>query len=91
MGYRSRIGREVITAGDTIDEALQQAAEVLTFAAQDWEDSDGVKGIPKPRTIDELRGDPEFRDDAIDAVIAAVPFRVKAKQPSDIRRRLIRQ
>jgi predicted RNase H-like HicB family nuclease len=36
----------VITAGDTIDEALQQAAEVLTFAAEDWEDSDGVKRIP---------------------------------------------
>jgi predicted RNase H-like HicB family nuclease len=66
----------VITAGDTIDEALQQAAEVLNFAAEDWEDSDRLKGIPKPRTIDELRADPEFRDDAIDAVIAAVPFRV---------------
>jgi antitoxin HicB len=68
----------VITAGDTIDEALQQAAEVLTFAAEDWEDSNGIKGIPKPRTIDELRAGPEFRDEAVDAVIAAVPFRVKA-------------
>ena len=69
----------VITAGDTIDEAMQQAAEVLIFAAEDWEDCDGVKGIPKPRTIDELRADPEFRDDAVDAVIAAVPFRAKAE------------
>ena len=69
----------VITTGDTIDEALQQAAEVLTFAAEGWEDSDGVKGIPKPRTIDELRADPEFRDDAADAVIAAVPFRLNAE------------
>jgi predicted RNase H-like HicB family nuclease len=73
----------VITAGDTIDEALQQAAEVLTFAAEDWEDSDGVKGIPKPRTIDELRADREFRDDAVDAVIAAVPFRVKAQEAAE--------
>jgi predicted RNase H-like HicB family nuclease len=64
----------VITAGDTIDEALQQAAEVLNFAAEDWEDSDGIKGIPKPRTIDELRADHEFRNDAANAVIAAVPF-----------------
>jgi antitoxin HicB len=64
----------VITAGDTIDEALQQAAEVLTFAAENWDDSDGVNGIPKPRTIDELRADPEFRDDAVDAAIAAVPL-----------------
>ncbi len=69
----------VITAGDTIDEAMQQAAEVLTFAAEDWESRDGSKAIPKPRTIDELRADPGFRDDAVDAVIAAVPFRVKAE------------
>jgi len=69
----------VITAGDTIDDAMQQAAEVLTFAAEDWQNSDGARGIPKPRTIDELRDDPEFRDDAADAVIAAVPFRIKAE------------
>ena len=69
----------VITAGDTIDEAMQQAAEVLTFAAEDRESSDGSRAIPKPRTIDELRADPEFRDDAANAVIAAVPFRVKAE------------
>jgi len=69
----------VITVGNTIDEALQQAAEVLTFAAEDWEDSGGVKGIPKPRAVNELRADPEFCDDAVDAVIAAVPFRVKAE------------
>ena len=69
----------VITAGDTIDEAMHQAAEVLTFAAEDWESSDGSKEIPKSRTIDELRADPEIRDGAADAVIAAVPFRVKAE------------
>jgi hypothetical protein len=58
---------------------MQQAAEVLTFAAQGWESRDDAKGIPKPRTIDELRADPEFRDDAADAVIAAVPFRINAE------------
>jgi predicted RNase H-like HicB family nuclease len=65
----------VVTAGDTIDEAMQQAVEVLAFAAEDWESADGFKGIPIPRTIDELRADPEFRNDVADAVIAAVPFR----------------
>ena len=69
----------VFTAGDTIDEAMQQATEVLTFAAEDWENRDGTKAIPKARTIDELRADPEFRDDAADAVIAAVPFRIEAE------------
>jgi predicted RNase H-like HicB family nuclease len=69
----------VIAAGDTIDEAMQQAAEVLEFAAEGWENRDGTKRFPTPRTIDELRADAEFQEDAMDAVIAAVPFRVKAE------------
>jgi antitoxin HicB len=63
----------VITAGDTIDEAMQQAVDVLEFAAQDWPGA-----FPQPRTIDQLRADPEFQQDAADAVIAAIPFRAKA-------------
>jgi antitoxin HicB len=50
----------VITAGDTIGEAMRQAAEVLTFAAEDWEKRDGSKQIPRPRTIDELRAIQNF-------------------------------
>jgi predicted RNase H-like HicB family nuclease len=69
----------VIAAGRTIDEAMQQAAEVLEFAAEDWEGRDGSKRFPSPRTIDELRADTEFQEDANDAVIAAVPFRAKAE------------
>jgi predicted RNase H-like HicB family nuclease len=69
----------VIAAGDTIDEAMQRAAEVLEFAAEDWENRDGSMHFPSPRTIDDLRTDPEFQDDAADAVVAAVPFRVKAE------------
>jgi antitoxin HicB len=69
----------VITAGDTIDEAMQQASEVLEFAAEDWQNPDGSKSFPPPRTIDELRVDAEFQEEAADAVIAAVPFRVSAE------------
>jgi predicted RNase H-like HicB family nuclease len=69
----------VITGGDTIDEAMQKAIEVLEFAAEDWENPDGSKALPAPRTIDELRADTEFQQDATDAVIAVVPFRVKAE------------
>ena len=65
----------VFTGGDTIDEALRNAAEVLEFAAVDWSDLSGDK-FPSPRTIDELRSDADFRDRAADAVVAAVPFRV---------------
>ena len=68
----------VFTAGDTIDEAIGRAAEVLAFAAEDWPDLDG-KNFPAPRTIDELRSDAGFRELAADAVIAAVPFRAKAE------------
>jgi len=68
----------VFTAGDTIDEAMQKAAEVLQFAAEDWSDLEG-KEFPTARTIDELRGDLDFQEAAADAVIAAVPFRVKAE------------
>ena len=68
----------VFTAGDTIDEVIQKAAEVLDFAAEDWSENTG-REFPHPRTIDELRRDPEFQEDAADAVIAAVPFRAKAE------------
>jgi predicted RNase H-like HicB family nuclease len=65
----------VFTAGDTIDEAIRKAAEILEFAAADWSELCGDK-FPGPRTIDELRTDPDFQERAADAVIAAVPFRV---------------
>ena len=64
----------VVTAGDTIDEVMQKAAEVLEFAAEDWSQLTG-REWPRARTIDELRADPEFLEGAADAVVAAVPFR----------------
>jgi len=64
----------VVTAGDTIDEVMQKAAEVLEFAAEDWSQLTG-REWPRARSIDELRADPEFLEEAADAVVAAVPFR----------------
>jgi len=69
----------VIAAGGTIDEAMQHAAEALEFATEDWENRDGSKRFPSPRSIDELRADAKFQEAAVDAVIAAVPFRAKAE------------
>jgi len=69
---------DVFASGDTIDEAIAEAAKVLEFAAQDWSSLSGDK-IPAPRTIDELRGDPDFWERATDAVVAAVPFRVNVE------------
>lgn len=64
----------VITGGDTIDEAMQQAVEVLQFAAEGWTNPDGSSGFKPPSTIDELRKDPEFLEDEKDAIIAFVEF-----------------
>ena len=68
----------VFTAGDTIDEAMHKAAEVIEFAAEDWSDLKG-EAFPPPRTIDQLRTDPEFQERASDAIVAAVPFRAGAE------------
>ena len=68
----------VITAANTIDEAMRRAAEALEFAAEDWSEQTGLE-FPQPRAIDELRGDAVFQEDATDGVVAAVPFRAKAE------------
>lgn len=68
----------VTTAADSIDEAMQKASEVLEFAAEDWRENTGW-AFPEPRTIDDLRADPAFQENAAEAIIAAVPFRAKAE------------
>jgi antitoxin HicB len=68
----------VFTAGDTIDEAIQKAAEVLEFAAEDWSDLNGDQ-FPAPRTIDALRAERDFQQQVRDAKIVAVSFRLKSE------------
>jgi antitoxin HicB len=68
----------VITGGDTVEEAMEEAAEVLQFAAEDWTNPDGSTGFKPPSTIDQLRSAPEFLEDAGDAVIAFVEFPARA-------------
>lgn len=69
----------VITGGDTIDEAMQQAVEVLQFAAEDWTNPDGSTGFKPPSTIDELRNDPGFLLNSKDAVVAFIEFPARAR------------
>ncbi len=69
----------MFTAGDSIDETMRQAVEVLKLAAEGWQNPDGSRTFPAPRTIDELRSDRQFQEDAIDAVIVAVPFQPAAQ------------
>jgi predicted RNase H-like HicB family nuclease len=50
----------LFTAGDSVDEAIEEAEEALEFAAEDWTNQDGSTGLKPPRTIEQLRNDPEF-------------------------------
>lgn len=68
----------VFTAGDTFEEAMEQAADVLVFAAEDWTNPDGSTGFRPPRTIDQLRKDPDFVDLSKDAFIVLVEYPVHA-------------
>jgi predicted RNase H-like HicB family nuclease len=64
----------VITGGDTFEEAMEEAADVLEFAAEGWINSDGSTGFKPPSSIEQLRNDPQFLENAKDAVIAFVDF-----------------
>jgi antitoxin HicB len=66
----------VIAAGDTLDEALTEAAEALAFAAEGWTE-DTEKPFPPPRSLDDLRSDADFLEQAVEAVVAAVPLKAK--------------
>jgi hypothetical protein len=55
---------------------MSEAAGALAFAAEDWSSLTGQQ-FPKPRTIDALRRDEDFRETVVDAIITAVPFRAK--------------
>jgi len=68
----------VFTGGDTIEEAMEEAVEVLHFAAEDWTNPDGSTGFRPPSTIDQLRSNPGFLEEAKDAVIAFVEFPARA-------------
>jgi predicted RNase H-like HicB family nuclease len=59
-----------ISAGDTLEEAAENAAEALAghFAAMR---ADG-ETIPTPRDYEELKRDPEFAEESADAVLVMV-------------------
>lgn len=63
----------VFSAGDTVDEAVANASEVIAFAAEDWEKLQG-QPFPSPRSIDQLRADPEFNEVAEGGMLLIVPF-----------------
>ena len=67
-----------ISAGDTFEEAIANAAEALAgHLALMRADGDA---IPQPRSFEDLRRDPAFLDDAADAIVTVVqPQRTPAE------------
>ena len=64
------------SAGDDIDEALRNAPEALELYAESIE-GDG-KPLPRPRTLTELKTDPEIADDIRNYMVALIEFPARA-------------
>jgi predicted RNase H-like HicB family nuclease len=64
----------IVTAGDTLEEAIEEAEETLEYAAGDWRNPDGSTGLPSPRTIEQLQHDPEFADAADGGTIVEIDY-----------------
>lgn len=61
-----------ISAGDSLDEALANAAEALKGHAALME-TDG-EALPQPTSVEQIMSDPEWAEEREDAVLAAVPL-----------------
>ncbi len=68
--------RTCTSAGDDIDKALRNAPEALALYAESIE-ADG-KPMPRPRTLTELKSDPEIADDIKTYIVAVVEFPARA-------------
>ena len=64
----------IVTAGDTLDEAIEEAEETLEYAAGDWRNPDGTLGLPVPRSIEQLRDDAAFADAADGGTVVEIDY-----------------
>ncbi|WP_363349808.1 type II toxin-antitoxin system HicB family antitoxin [Methylocystis echinoides] len=62
-----------VSAGDTVDEAMTNAAEALALWIDVAEESG--RPIPAPRTLTELKRVPEVAEDLVRYMVALIPFR----------------
>ena len=58
------------SAGDTVDEALHNATEALALYAESL--AKEGRTLPQPRSVSELRGDPQLADDLREHLVALV-------------------
>jgi predicted RNase H-like HicB family nuclease len=64
------------SAGDDVDEALRNAPQALELYAESFA-ADG-KPMPHPRTLTELKADPEIADDIKSYMVALVELPARA-------------
>jgi predicted RNase H-like HicB family nuclease len=64
------------SAGDDIDEALRNAPEALELYAESFEIN--RKPLPRPRTLTELKTDPEIADDIKAYMVALIELPARA-------------
>ena len=64
------------SAGDDIDEALRNAPEALELYAESLA-ADG-KPMPRPRTLTELKSNPEIADEIKTYMVALIELRARA-------------
>lgn len=65
-----------ISAGDTLDEALRNAPEALELYASGIEEEG--KSLPRPRSISELKADPEVGPDIQSYIVAVIELPSRA-------------
>ncbi|MGL5362082.1 MAG: type II toxin-antitoxin system HicB family antitoxin [Bosea sp. (in: a-proteobacteria)] len=63
----------VFTAGDSIEEAIEQAQDLLEFAAESWLEDTG-RPFPSPRTLAELQAHAAFMATVGDGQLVPVSF-----------------
>jgi predicted RNase H-like HicB family nuclease len=64
------------SAGDDLDEALRNAPEAMELYLEDFEQEG--KPLPKPRTLAELKADPEVAPDLANYMFAVIQLRSRA-------------
>lgn len=76
-----------ISGGDDVDEALENAPEALAFYAQELTEdyaqelTEDGRELPTPRSLDELKTDPEFADDIRNHTTVLIEFPPPADAP----------
>jgi predicted RNase H-like HicB family nuclease len=66
----------LVTAGDSYDEAVEEAIEALEGAGEEWTNPDGSNGLKAPRSFEELQKDPTFLAIADGATLVEIEWPV---------------